>query len=59
MSLAPAAILRLRHFGRDRVGILDGDVRPGLRKLDRLFALFFRRDENIGGFVAIGIGQAW
>ena len=48
--------LALGHLGRDRVGILDGDVRPGLGELDRLLALLLRGHEDVGGLLAVGIG---
>ena len=46
--------LAVGHRGGDRVGVLHGDVRPGLGQLHRLFARFLGGDEDIGGFVAIG-----
>ena len=49
--------LALGHFGGDGIGVLDGDVRPGLGQLDRLFALLFRAHENVGGFLVVGVGQ--
>ena len=56
-QLRPGRDLTLGHLGGDRIGVLDGDIRPGLRKLDRLFALLFRTHQNVGGFLAVGIGQ--
>src|SRR5262249_11478386 len=41
----------------DGVGVLDGELRPGLGQLNRLFALLFRAHENVGGFLAVGFGQ--
>ena len=49
--------LALRDLGRDRVGILDGDVRKGDVKLRRLFALLLRRHQNVGGLFAVGVGE--
>jgi hypothetical protein len=47
--------LAVRHLGRDRIGVLEADVREGLGELDRLLALLLRGDQDIGGFLAIGV----
>ncbi len=47
--------LALRDLGGDRVGVLHGDVRPGLRELHRLLAVLLGGHENIGGLAAIGL----
>ena len=44
-------------LGRDRVGVLDRDIGPGFGELHRLFALLFRPHQNVGGFLAVGIGK--
>ena len=56
-QLGAAGDLALGHFGGDGIGVLDGEVRPGLGQLNRLFALLFRAHQNVGGFLAIGFGQ--
>src|SRR6266700_1424840 len=47
----------LGHFSRDRIGVLEGDIRPGRGELDRLFALLLRGEQEIGGFPAVGVGE--
>ncbi len=56
-QLRPGGHLAPGHFGGDGIGVLDGDVGPGLGELDRLLALLFRAHEYVGGFLAVGIGQ--
>ncbi len=51
--------LAVGDFGRDRVGILDGDAGKGHGELDRLFAVLLRGHQNIGGLLAVGIGKHW
>ena len=47
----------VRHFRRNRVGVLDRDAGPGLGQLQRLFAIFRGGQKNVGGFLAIGVGH--
>ena len=47
--------LALGDFGRDRIGVVDGNAGPGLGQLNGLFALLRRGHENIGGLVTIGV----
>ena len=49
--------LALGHLGGDGVGVVDGDVGPSLGQLNRLLALLLRAHENVGGFLAVGLGQ--
>ena len=49
--------LALHHIGRDGVGILDGDVGKGNVKLRRLFVLLLSVHQDVGGFLAVGIGK--
>src|SRR5262245_2793695 len=49
--------LALGHLGRDRIGVLDGDVRPCFRQLDRLLALLLGGHQDVGGLLAIGVGE--
>ena len=49
--------LAVRNLGRDRVGILDCDGGKRDVQLGRLFAIFLRRDQNVGGFPSVGFGQ--
>ena len=55
-QLAALLDLALHHVGGDGVGILDGDVREGLRERRRLFAVFRRLHQNVGGLLAVGVG---
>ena len=56
-ELGAGGHLAFGDLGRDRVGVLDGDIGPGLGQLHRLLAGFFRGHERIGGFMAIGFGH--
>src|SRR5262249_20618024 len=49
--------LAVRNLGRDRVGILDRDGGKRDVQLGRLFAIFLRHDQNVGGFFSVGFGQ--
>ena len=49
--------LAVGDLGRDRIGVLEGDVRPGLGELGRLLPLLLRGHQDIGGLLAIGFGQ--
>ena len=52
-----AGDLAVGDLGRDRIGVIEADVRKGLGELDRLLPLLLRGDQDIGGFLAVGIGQ--
>jgi hypothetical protein len=56
-QLGAGGDLAIGDLGGDRVGVLHGDVGPGLGELDGLFALLLGGDQDIGGLVAIGVGH--
>ena len=49
--------LALRDYGGDGVAIVDGDRGKSDVQLDRLFALLLRRHQDIGGLLAVGVGE--
>jgi len=56
-ELAALLQLALHHVGGDRVGVFDRDVGKGDVQRWRLFMLLGRLDQNVRGFLAIGIGE--
>jgi hypothetical protein len=53
----PGLDLALRNLGRDRVGILYGDVRKCDVQLRCLLSVPLCRHQNISGFFSVGVGQ--
>ncbi len=49
--------LALRDQARNRIGIIDGDVRKGPGELDGLLALLLGVHQDIGGLVAVSIRE--
>jgi hypothetical protein len=56
-QLGAGGDLAVGDYGRDRVGVVDGDVGPGFRELNGLLARLLGGDEDVGGLVAVGFGQ--
>jgi hypothetical protein len=45
-----------RHLALDGVRVLNGDAGKRLGELQRGLALFFRVEQDLGGFAAVGLG---